>query len=85
MLDNAHFDAIMRIMKIRKNITLSEKAVAVGERLAASHRTSLSALVEKQILSAGAEFETEHYWHKAGRPVPRNGDARYEYLRKKHA
>ncbi|MGH7990648.1 MAG: hypothetical protein ACREDS_10740 [Limisphaerales bacterium] len=75
----------MRIMKIRKNITLSEKAIAVGERLAALHGTSLSALVEKQILSSGAKLETEHYWLEAGRPVPRQGDARYEYLRKKHA
>ena len=75
----------MRIMKIRKNITLSEKAIAVGEKLAALHGTSLSGLVEKQILSGGAELETEHYWHEAGRPIPRRGDARYEYLRKKHA
>ena len=71
-------------MKIRKNITLSSKAIAVGEKLAALHGTSLSALVEKQILSGGAELEAEHYWPEAGR-IPRPGDARYEYLRKKHA
>ena len=75
----------MRIMKIRKNITLSEKAIAVGEKLAALHGTSLSALVEKQILSSDAELATEHYWREAGRPIPRRGDARYTYLRKKHA
>jgi len=75
----------MRIMKIRKNLTLSAKAIAVGEKLAALHGTSLSALVEKQILSGGAELETEHYWPEAGRPISRPGDARYEYLRKKHA
>jgi len=75
----------MRIMKIRKNITLSAKAIAVGEKLAALHGTSLSALVEKQILSGGAELEAEHYWPEAGRPIPRPGDTRYEYLRKKHA
>jgi hypothetical protein len=75
----------MRIMKIRKNITLSSKAIATGEKLAALHGTSLSALVEKQILASCAELETEHYWPEVGRPIPRPGDARYEYLRKKHA
>jgi hypothetical protein len=75
----------MRIVKIRKNITLSEKAIAVGEKLAALHGTSLSALVEKQLLSSGEELEAEHYWPKVGRPIPRPGDPRYEYLRKKHA
>jgi hypothetical protein len=75
----------MRIMKIRKNITLSSKAVAMGEKLAALHGTSLSALVENQILSSGSELETEHYWPEIGRPIPRPGDARYEYLQKKHA
>lgn len=72
-------------MKIRKNITLSAKAIAAGERLAALHGTSLSALVERQLLSGGAELESEHYWPEAVRPVPRPGDARYEYLLKKHA
>jgi len=72
-------------MKVRKNLTLSARAIAVGEKLAAQHGTSLSALVEKQILASGMELEAEHYWHQAGRPVPRPGDARYEYLRKKHA
>ncbi len=70
-------------MKIRKNLTLSAKAVAVGEKLAALHGTSLSALVEKQILSGGAELE--HYWSKPTRPIRRPGDTRYEYLQKKHA
>jgi hypothetical protein len=73
------------MMKVRKNITLSARAIAVGEKLAALHGTSLSALVEKQILAGSAELETEHYWSEAGRPIPRPGDARYEYLRKKHA
>jgi hypothetical protein len=72
-------------MKVRKNITLSAKAIAVGEKLAALHGTSLSALVEKQILSGGAELEPDHYWSKPTRPIPRSGDARYEYLQKKHA
>jgi hypothetical protein len=76
---------MMRMMKIRKNITLSAKAIAVGEKLAALHGTSLSALVEKQILSGGAALEPAHYWSKPTRPVPRPGAARYEYLQKKHA
>ena len=72
-------------MKIRKNITLSSKAIAVGEKLAALHGTSLSALVEKQILSGGAELEADITGPKPAWPIPRPGDARYEYLRKKHA
>jgi hypothetical protein len=72
-------------MKIRKNITLSAKAIAAGEKLAALHGTSLSALVEKQLLSGGAALEQEHYWCKPTRPIPRPGDARYEYLQNKHA
>jgi hypothetical protein len=72
-------------MKVRKNITLSVKAIAAGEKLAALHGISLSALLEKQILSGDVGLETEHYWPEAGRPIPRPGDARYKYLRKKHA
>lgn len=76
----------MRIVKIRKNITLSRQAILRGERAAKKRGASLSALVEKHLLSLGdASEESEHYWHEAGRPVPRPGDARYEYLRKKHA
>jgi hypothetical protein len=29
--------------------------------------------------------ESRHSYCKIGRPIPRPGDARYEYLRKKHA
>ena len=75
----------MRIMKQRTNITLSPKAVAAGKKLAALHGTSLSALVERQILAGLAELDDEHYWPVVGRPVARPGDPRYEYLRKKHA
>jgi hypothetical protein len=76
----------MRIMKIRKNITLSRQAIANGERLAKKRGASLSALLERHLLSLGNESEeSEHYWPEAGRPIPRPGDARYEYLRKKHA
>lgn len=76
----------MRIMKIRKNITLSQQAILRGERAAKKCGASLSALVERHLLSLGDDAdESEHYWHEAGRPVPRPGDARYEYLRNKHA
>jgi hypothetical protein len=32
----------------------------------------------------GAKIGGKHYWPKALKPIPRPGDARYEYLRKKH-
>lgn len=84
-VDNAHSSAIMRIMKIRKNITLSEKAIAIGERAAKKRGASLSALVERHLLSLGNEVdESEHYCPQL-KPIPRPGDARYEYLQKKHA
>jgi hypothetical protein len=73
-------------MKIRKNITLSREAILRGERTAKKRGSSLSALVERHLLSLEDDAdESEHYWHEAGRPIPRPGDARYEYLRKKHA
>ena len=81
---HVRYDVIVSIVKIRKSITLSEKAIVVGEKLAALHGISFSALVEKQILASAAELTSEHYWSEAGRPVPRRGGARYENLRKKH-
>jgi hypothetical protein len=72
-------------MKIRKNITLSRQAIASGERAAKKRGASLSSLLEGHLLSLGNDSEDEHYWPEAGRPIPRPGDARYEYLRKKHA
>ena len=84
-IDNAYSNAIMRIMKIRKNITLSRQAIASGERAAKKRGASLSALVERHLLSLGnATEEAEHYCRQH-KPIPRPGDARYEYLMRKHA
>jgi hypothetical protein len=85
MVDNAHSNVIIRIMKIRKNITLSRQAIVSGERAARKRGASLSALVERHLLSLGnEEDEPEHYCPQL-KPIPRPGDARYEYLQKKHA
>lgn len=71
-------------MKVKKNLYLEQRAVLVGERLAREQGAgSLSALVEK-ILLAMAPDEAEHYSAAHGRPVPRPGDPRYEYLEHKH-
>lgn len=76
---------MIRIMKIRKNITLSKQAIASGERAAKKRDTSLSALVERHLLSlADVPEESEHYCPQR-KPIPRPGDARYEYLLRKHA
>jgi hypothetical protein len=84
-LDNAYSDAMIRIMKIRKNITLSKQAIASGERAAKKRGASLSALVERHLLSLqNTVEESEHYCPQL-KPIPRPGDARYEYLQKKHA
>jgi len=71
-------------MKTRKNLLLSKKAVARGEKLAAARHTSLSTLIERQLLATTEGGEIQDYWNKPTPPIPRPGDARYEYLKKKH-
>lgn len=74
-----------RHMKVQTNLTLDSRAVAAGERLvAAGVADSLSAVVEKQLLARAAEAEEEHFSRHHGRPAPRPGDPRYEYLVAKH-
>jgi hypothetical protein len=73
-------------MKARKNLYLSVQAVARGERLAKGSRTSLSELVEKQLLQIpeipGAN---EEFWTgPALRPLRRKNDSRAAYLIRKH-
>ncbi len=48
---------------------ISLQNAAAGKKLTASSRVRL---------------KKDHYWPKALNPIPRPGDARYEYLRKKH-
>ena len=69
-------------MKARKNLYLSVEAVARGERLARRSQTSLSDLVEQQLLQIpevpGSE---EEFWSgPALRPLLRKHDPRSEYL-----
>jgi hypothetical protein len=72
-------------IKRRKNLLLSESAVAQGERLAAASGLSLSGLVEKKLLAGPkGEDTSEHYWPKALKPQSRANDPRYSYLAKKH-
>ena len=72
-------------MKTRKNLLLSRQAVARGERLAAAKGTCLSAVVEKQLLGGTSGAEPGDYWDKPTKPIKRTGDARFDYLRAKHA
>lgn len=74
----------MRIMKIRKNITLSRQAILRGERTAKKRGASLSALVERHLLSLGDDTDESEHYCAQHRPVPRPGDPRYEYLIRKH-
>ncbi len=73
-------------MKQRKNLLLSPEAIARGEQLAQETRSSLSAVVEAQLLNAPCPgAEAEDYWGgPALKPLPRPGDARAKYLRRKH-
>ena len=71
-------------MKVRKNLLLDRRAVDAGEKLVkAGVAASLSELVEKQLQAAGVE-EDEHFSSHHGKPVPRKGDARFDYLTRKH-
>jgi hypothetical protein len=73
-------------MKQRKNLLLSREAIARGEQLARETRTSLSAVVEAQLLDApfpGAQ-PAEYWSGPALKPLARPGEARARYLRRKH-
>lgn len=75
-------------MKVRKNVSLSRQAVAAGETLAAEQGLDFSALVEKQLAAAPriSGSGIEDYWEgPALKPIRRRGDARHEYLQRKHA
>ena len=72
--------------RARKNLCLSVEAGARGERLARGSQTSLSEVVEKQLLQipevpgGNEEFRTG----LALRPVRRKNDPRADYLARKH-
>ena len=81
----AHGGYFMRT-KARKNLYLSVEAVARGERLARRCQTSLSDLVEQQLLQIpevpGSE---EEFWSgPALTPLLRENDSCSEYLSRKH-
>ena len=73
-------------MKQRKNLTLSSKAVARGEQIAAETGKSLSAVVEAQLMAIPAPgAKGEDYWPgPALKPLARRGDRRSLYLKRKH-
>jgi hypothetical protein len=73
-------------MKTRKNLWLDAQAVARGERAARERNLSLSALVEKHLMSIPTLEEEGEFWPgPAGKPLARPSDARFEHLRRKHA
>jgi len=74
-------------MKVRKNLSLDSRAVAIGQQLAAAAQTSLSRIVEQRLTGpdATAEELNAPYWNRPGRPVPRSRDRRFEFLTRKHA
>ena len=73
-------------MKARKNLYLSVEAVARGERLAKGSQTSLSEVVEKQLLQIPeVPGGNEEFWTgPALRPLRRKNDPRAVYLARKH-
>jgi hypothetical protein len=73
-------------MNAPKNLYLSVEAVARGERLAKGNQTSLSELVEKQLLQIPeVPGGNEEFWTgPALRRLRRKHDPRGEYLARKH-
>ncbi len=71
-------------MKVRKNITLSREAILIGERAAKKRGDSLSAVVERHLLALAEDGNEGEHYCKKHKPIPRPGDARYEYLIRKH-
>jgi hypothetical protein len=73
-------------MKVRKNLYLSVEAVARGERLAKGSQTSLSELVDKQLLQIPeVPGRNEEFWTgPALRPLRRKNYLRADYLARKH-
>jgi hypothetical protein len=73
-------------MKQRKSFSLSDKANARGEQVAAETGKSLSAVIEEQLLAIpSAHVASEEFWPgRALKLVKRPGDARYEFLKRKH-
>jgi hypothetical protein len=71
-------------VKIRKNITLSRQAIQRGERTAKKRGSSLSALVERHLLSLGDDADESEHYCAQHKPIPRPGEPRYEYLIRKH-
>jgi len=73
-------------MKQRKTFSLSNRAIAHGEQIAAETGKSLSAVIEAQLLAIpSARSGSEEFWPgRALKPVKRPGDARYEFLKRKH-
>ena len=73
-------------MKLRTNLSLDARAVAAGKRAARLRGDkSLSALVEKHLLSLADKPDDDHFSPHHGKPIARPGDRRYEFLRRKHA
>ncbi len=73
-------------MKHRKSFSLSHQAIARGEQLAAETGKSLSDVVEEQLLAIpSAAAGPEEFWPgRALKPIKRPGDARHEFLKRKH-
>jgi hypothetical protein len=73
-------------MKRRKTVSLSAQAIARGERIAAEAGKSLSAVIEAQLMATPTGGATsEDFWPgPAVKPIKRSGDARYEFLKRKH-
>jgi len=73
-------------MKRRKSLSRSTRAIARGEQIAVEAGKSLSKVVEDQLLTIPSpEALHEDYWPgPALKPVRRPGDARYQFLKRKH-
>ena len=73
-------------MKKKLTITIDSELIPVAKRYARQHGISLSALIERYLAQMTHE-ESQSFatrWRGKFRPTEKQGDPRYEYLKKKY-
>jgi hypothetical protein len=73
-------------MKRRKTFLLSEDAIARPEQFAARSGKSVSPVIEEKLLGIPLSISSnDEFWPgPALQPKRRTGDAKFEYLKRKH-
>lgn len=71
-------------MKTKLTLTIDREVIAKAKKFARRQGTSLSELVEGQFRKLGEKSFAQKWYGKFEVPVPKEGDARLNYLLKKY-